>query len=384
MNIGEGVSDLSVSDSVWAAGVKGALARVTDGVIDKQVSTGSPIRDIELVPTPTGKAIVAGCGDWRVRAFSTDAEPLWAYHCEPIPKERWFSYTVRTSKPEHSGVFAIAGGLGEQNRVAVVSTDSITLLDGAGSLVSRTDLTPMHKSPQGVLPNTAVARYPSDMAARAKRDGILIGAGFAAISSGRIFAATWIDGTRISIASAFTALGPGQTNMVGKYTRRVAHVRACDLDADGSTEILYALSGSWNELRVYASDGKPQWQKAFGPARTNSAFFRALDCADIDGDGKTEVLAGLQDGWVYAFNHDGALRWSRRLPWPVARVCGLHNQGLAIGTTAGHLLMLDAEGRTRLTAKLPGAVTTLAASPDRRLLIAGTSDGDVAALAVVP
>ena len=267
---------------------------------------------------------------------------------------------------------------GQGARVAAVSMDSITLLDGRGRLVSRRDFTPMHKSPQGIVANTAAASYSPDMVARAKRDGILVGAGFAAISSGRLFTAAWGTDDKIVVSSAFTALGPGQTNMVGKYTRKVQHAIAADLDADGHSEVMYALSGSWNELRVYTRDGQPLWQRAFGPARANSSFFRAFDCSDIDGDGKQEVLAGLEDGWVYAFKHDGALAWSRRVDWPVSAVVGVPGQGVAVGTTTGYILILSPSGDPVRTARVRGEVTTMLRGARTGALAVGTATGVVA------
>jgi len=131
---------------------------------------------------------------------------------------------------------------------------------------------------------------------------------------------------------------------------------------------------------VYAGNGQPLWQKAFGPARTNSSFFRALHCTDIDGDGQQDVLAGLEDGWVYAFEPDGALLWSRRFDWPVSEVVGIPGQGAAVGTTAGHLLLLSPSGEAVRTAQVRGSVTTMQRDTHTGALTVGTAAGVVAAL----
>ncbi|MBT3379092.1 MAG: VCBS repeat-containing protein [Lentisphaerae bacterium] len=378
VHTGEAVTDLCVSDRVWSAGAKGKLASIRDGRLETEASLGSPIRDLAIVRAGAEPAVVAGCGDWAVRAFASDGKPLWTHRCEPIPKGRWFSYTVRANKPEHAGVFAVVPIEGQDDRVAAVSTDSITLLDRDGRLVSRTDFTPLHRSPQGVVSKTAVAPYSTAMAAGAKRQGFFVGAGFAAIVSGRLFNVAWATDNEISVLGGFAALSPGKTNMAGKYTRKVEHVIIADLNANGSSELMYALSGSWNELRVYAGSGQPLWQKAFGPARTNSPFFRALDCADIDGDGKQEVLAGLEDGWVYVFRHDGVLAWSRRLDWPVSGVLGVPGRGAAIGTTAGYVLMLSPTGDPMRTGRVDGEIATMRRDARSRALVIGTAAGVVA------
>ena len=103
-----------------------------------------------------------------------------------------------------------------------------------------------------------------------------------------------------------------------------------DLDGDGRLEIVHG-SGLFTgypdprgfEVNAWRSDGTkmPGW-----PVPTGGRVFSSPALADLDGDGKLEVLVGCQDGKLYAFTFDG--RPVRG--WPVTpRTTG--GQSLPIG-----------------------------------------------------
>jgi hypothetical protein len=105
-----------------------------------------------------------------------------------------------------------------------------------------------------------------------------------------------------------------------------------DLDGDGRLEIVHG-SGLFTgypdprgfEVNAWRSDGTklPGW-----PVPTGGRVFSSPALADLDGDGKLEVIVGSQDGQVYAFRFDG--RPVRG--WPVTpRTTG--GQSLPIGAS---------------------------------------------------
>jgi poly-gamma-glutamate capsule biosynthesis protein CapA/YwtB (metallophosphatase superfamily) len=114
-----------------------------------------------------------------------------------------------------------------------------------------------------------------------------------------------------------------------------------DLDNDGRQEL---VAGSYDK-HVYAldSDGAPLWRYALGAA----AY--CLDTGDLDGDGVEEVVAGGDNNRVHALGPTGQLLWE----WYVgSRVVSLHvedvdgdGEGEVIaGSWDGQLLLLESDG----------------------------------------
>ncbi|MBI4441453.1 PQQ-binding-like beta-propeller repeat protein [Candidatus Woesearchaeota archaeon] len=46
---------------------------------------------------------------------------------------------------------------------------------------------------------------------------------------------------------------------------------------------------------------------------TKSSLLSSAACADIDYDGKEEIIVGTKDGQIYCLAHDGSLRWMQKL-----------------------------------------------------------------------
>lgn len=86
-----------------------------------------------------------------------------------------------------------------------------------------------------------------------------------------------------------------------------------DLDGDGTLDVVvgsghdYLNADSRKVWAWRATDGTPL---AGWPVSTGGEVFSSPAVADIDADGRPEVVVGSRDGKVWAFNHDGSLRWS--------------------------------------------------------------------------
>lgn len=112
---------------------------------------------------------------------------------------------------------------------------------------------------------------------------------------------------------------------------------AADVDGDGKIEIISAHNGGY--VSVYSGDG---YFKSGWPKQPVSADYelRGLAVYDLDSDGKKEIIVTAARGnsvntWVYQY--DGTLRtgWPRLSPDPDDTAWGIYNNNLAVGDLDG-------------------------------------------------
>jgi hypothetical protein len=172
----------------------------------------------------------------------------------------------------------------------------------------------------------------------------------------------------------FDGISPGFIHMQAWLQRGMAGLRVADLDGDGSEEVIYTLSGNWNELRVYGSSGAISWMKYFGPDQAVGGFMTALETADLDGDGRQEILVATRMGWLHVFDSRGGLRWQRRFN---AGITSLAVAGpirrLAVGCSDGSVLVLAGDGATLASDNLASPPRSMALT--RSGLVVGTETG---------
>ena len=90
-------------------------------------------------------------------------------------------------------------------------------------------------------------------------------------------------------------------------------LRLADLDGDGKREW---VCGGAKGLRVYRPTGERMW--AFETKRP----VRAVDVADADGDGRPEVAVGCDDHNVYLLDAKGRKRWDLKCPRSFGTLAG--------------------------------------------------------------
>ena len=76
-------------------------------------------------------------------------------------------------------------------------------------------------------------------------------------------------------------------------------------------------------------NGKPKWTVLLADAVT------CVDSADVNGDGKAEVIAGSPSGWLTVFALDGKELWATPMPHEIR----------AVSATGGNILVACADAR---------------------------------------
>jgi outer membrane protein assembly factor BamB len=108
-----------------------------------------------------------------------------------------------------------------------------------------------------------------------------------------------------------------------------------------------------------------------------------IRCADLNGDGRPEVLVASGTGYLYCLDAAGALLWQRRLGLAVHDVA-LAGGLIIAGTEDGEVHALDAKGNPVWSRSVGAAVTKLAPLPvtGGSAVVVGLADGRLLALPV--
>ncbi len=121
------------------------------------------------------------------------------------------------------------------------------------------------------------------------------------------------DGLRVTlpfkISSPYVYLK--EVELFGEQTAGAAidSVQVADLEGDGRTEIIAAYRDAMGRgvLKVYGGDGRELWRK------TAAGAFSCVAAGDVAGDGRQEVMAASEDYKVILLAADGALIWEKDL-----------------------------------------------------------------------
>jgi hypothetical protein len=93
-----------------------------------------------------------------------------------------------------------------------------------------------------------------------------------------------------------------------------------DITGDGRLEIVVGSGDFWNQQPGHDRNAG-RWVKAYNyrgdllwTARGNDVFMSSPALADLDGDGRLDIVIGDNSGYLYAFRGDGTQLWSPRRP----------------------------------------------------------------------
>ena len=138
-----------------------------------------------------------------------------------------------------------------------------------------------------------------------------------------------------------------------------------DLNGDGVKEVISEINGTWNRVTVWQADGKALYDASFGPGeRIPAKNIRDVDIADLNGDGKKEIVVATSSGLVVALDHQCRKLWSRRLTSTPEVLRGVvpskpHTPWIAIGCNDGTINVLDGTGRLIRMGKVNGRPTCI-------------------------
>ncbi len=318
----------------------------SDGKIMGEASVAGKITALWGAKTPAQSArfaCLAGDENDRLTAFSATGQSLWSVTAQAHPSFRvgqryqapWFT----SPEPPHrkQGIYTIHAGdfWGDgAEQVAIGRPSTVSLFTPSGGFVCSAPVQWGDVASLSAIQNAGKERAPWLLAAK--------------IKAGHPYL-TAIDQTCAPVSdSAFNKIPEGYTQMHAWLQRGTPQLAIEDIDGNGTEEVIYTLSGHWNELRVY--DGqtmKPRWMHYFGPGQSNTDFMRGLVVADLDLDGKKEVVTATQVGWLFVFGHDGALKAKKRFDSGIARLGASDaGNGLAIGLDNGTLLIIGPDWQT--------------------------------------
>ncbi|MBN1674779.1 MAG: VCBS repeat-containing protein [Kiritimatiellae bacterium] len=396
--------DTALDSQIWAACRNGEgtkLHRVgVDGTVAATIKNKDEVLSLWAARTPQQArsfAVLAGSyHDDAVHAYDRNGNEVWRFKTEVDPsykvgprfKGPWFSNPgYDGSKYHNRGVFTMmAGDFWGTGKEELVIGRPVTLefheLDG--TLIKRLPTRWATNTELALLTKRGKAKDPQVVLA-GKFDGGTPDVS-AVNSKHRNRGDGWFGSGRV-LEGATTMCAWGQCGH--------GDLAVADLDGDGVEEVITTITGHWNELRVW--DGgttkpewlhSPLWMKYFGPdtggwqnvKNISNRFMKALEVADLNGDGKKEVIVGLKIGWVHVYDHAGNKVWSRFLEKGV-RCLKATPGGLAVGLSDGRLLLLNGGGRTVRTADLGASVEKLTIVNGNGL-VAGTRNGTLAAFAL--
>jgi len=375
------VAPLNNPKQIWAAARESISIVSLDGEAEKSMELNAAL--CSLLPAD-GEAqaeafsVLVGLRDDTIRAYSDSGEILWEDKAEVHHSFKrgdhynapWFC----DPRPPRNkrGVFSIvAGDIWGNGAQEIALGRPVTLefrqLDG--TLIKRVP------TQWGDHTTLAVLRKRGS-----SNKGHLLLAGKARCGTARVSA---VDENYNVISNTLYADVPhGSTVMLAWRRRFIKHLEVADLDADGVEEIVVTRSGHWNELAVYnGTDDRCAWMASFGPDSPNANFMTGMAVADLTGDGKKEVVVGMRNGWVCAFDCAGNSIWRHQFPNAVTAVCKIDAlSSVAVGGGDGFVYLMDGDGKITRTAKFDSSVTTL--NCESGFLLVGTRAGKLARFAL--
>ncbi|MFH1267240.1 MAG: VCBS repeat-containing protein, partial [Planctomycetota bacterium] len=374
--VGGRVADVIRIPSAEAA----QLAVAESSAIHLLTHDGKEIRKLETDATirvlrwwDEHNLLLAGCVDEKVIAFDPSGQRRWMFTSEmdPAVYEAAKTYWFKTA-PGHEGIHGLYTGAFDdgKSRCFVGSACTLEILDETGNLVKRT---PVFWGPGRMFllvdagddaKNLLISRWPNGgdhLAIVNSKAMAVTGGGYNGVPAGHSYVGGWTAQNRTALFHE-------------------------DLDGDGTREIATAINGTWNRVTVYSESGHPLFNAQFGPGASNAprAQMRDMDLADLDGDGKREIVVGLSEGLVVALSNECQKVWSTRLPSPPASLRCVDPPGdalprVVVGSDDGTVTALDEKGSLVRLGKVTGRPMHMATldTPAGPLAVLATDKGEV-------
>ena len=381
--LGQTRAEDGVTGVAWYGGAEGAGLAVAAGkAIHILSADGEPVRTLKTDGIirrvhwwEEHDLLLAGCVDDKLIAFDRAGNRRWTFVSVMDPavfraaKTYWFK-----TAPGHEGIHGVLTGpfMDGKSQCLVGSACTLEIINPDGQLAKRL---PVFWGPGWKMQlvdgpddsrNLLIARWPNgnDTLATVNSKTLKVGRGFYGVPRGHTMVGGWAAQNRVGIT----------------YT---------DLDGDGKKELVSATNGTWNRVTVYDGTGKPTHNAQFGPGKSKAPYstMRALGVADLNGDGKQEIVVGVANGLVVGLSHTCERLWSRRLSSPPVRTACTTGGAcrIAVACEDGTIIGMDGSGKPVCEAKVKGRPRVLhvfetEGQPPR--LVTGTSKGEIAVFAL--
>ena len=358
--------------SIYAAEGKTVHVLSTEGKETKTLEADGAIRMLRW--WPEHELLLVGCRDEQVVAFDRSGQRKWVFTSVMDPavfraaKTYWFK-----TAPGHEGIHGLHTGvfIDGKSQCFVGSACTLEIIDEHGKLIKRMPLFwgknshfQIVDAPDGSLNLLAARRY-----------------------SG-VHHVTMVNNRKLVPGpKTFNGVPPGHTYVGGWSSMNRDHLFYVDLDGDGKKEVVSEINGTWNRVTVWDERGKALYDASFGPGRRIMAKnMRDLEVADLDGDGKKEILVATSSGLVVALDCQCRKLWAKRLPSPATVMKAMPRASspwIVAGCEDGTVMVLDGRGEFVRRDRVNGRPTCIEALDESGVLLA-TTKGEVKLFAVEP
>ena len=375
------IVDLEIIESDPAALIAAAVGSTIhvldqDGRVVRTLKTDADMRAVHW--WKEAELLLTGCKDEKVIAFDLGSgDRRWVFESKMAP---WVythqaSHWWKEAGPHHAGIHGLTSGrfLDEPETQAIVgSACTVEVLDRNGKLLLRREQVWGDIVHMLILPRSDGSRSLLSMRRPSLTDRVNI------LNSRTL-------NPRVA---GFFGVPPGHTN-IQSWGRARYHLMAEDLDGDGTKEVIGEINGPWDRVGVWDESGAPKYNAPFGPGLRSSRSLRDLDVADLDGDGKKEILVATDARLLVALNCRCEKVWSKMLASPARALKPIRPRPdalprIIVGCQDGQVLALGSDGNTIRRGEVDGRPDHIASltKNGKPLVLLTTTKGQMKALNV--